>query len=261
MEDAHASSNRQALRICRHRKGLRRARPVILALGRVRSARSCRLKPPLDPGADYSSNCSGAADNQVNGAACTPASWAPAGSPARHATPACQEVPPEATTSTTELHNSGELRSDLSEEDAPNMGMAGRRQPAAEMEELQSMTARGAPPRSEACRKNHGDATKTGRANVNAFSAVGRLVLYGKLVGADWSSACGSLQRASQDGLVGCGHGRVYIVGFRLARPALADRGAGVCGRADGACPLPWGHCILGCLGGRVVCSWYDAPG
>lgn len=171
------------------------------------------------------------------------------------------EVPPEATTSTTELHNSGELRSDLSEEDAPNMGMAGRRQPAAEMEELQSMTARGAPPRSEACRKNHGDATKTGRANVNAFSAVGRLVLYGKLVGADWSSACGSLQRASQDGLVGCGHGRMYIVGFRLARPALADRGAGVCGRADGACPLPWGHCILGCLGGRVVCSWYDAPG
>ena len=84
------------------------------------------------------------------------------------------------------MHNSGELRSDLSEEDAPNMGMAGRRQPAAEMEELQSMTARGAPPRSEACRKNHGDATKTGRANVNAFSAVGRLVLYGKLVGADW---------------------------------------------------------------------------
>ena len=138
----------------------------------------------------------------------------PVGSPARHATPAYQEVPPEATTSTTELHNSGELRSDLSEEDAPNMGMAGRKQPAAEMEELQSMTARGAPPRSEACRKNHGDATKTGRANVNAFSALGRVVLYGKLVGADWSSACGSLQGLRRMDLLAVGMEGCTLWGF-----------------------------------------------
>ena len=124
------------------------------------------------------------------------------------------EVPPEATTSTAELHNSGELRSDLSEEDALNMGMAGRKQPAAEAKELQSMTARGAPPRSEACRKNHGDATKTGLANVNAFSAVGRLVLYGKLVGADWSSACGSLQGLRRMDLLAVGMEGCTLWGF-----------------------------------------------
>ena len=42
------------------------------------------------------------------------------------------------------------------------------------------------------------------------------------------------LARASQDALVGCGHGRMYIVGFRLARPALADCGAASAGARMG---------------------------
>ena len=143
----------------------------------------------------------------------------------------------------------------------PNMGMAGRRQPAAEMEELQSMTARGAPLRSEACRENYGDATKTGRANVNAFSAVGRLVLYGKLVGADWVLNMWILAKGFAGWTCWLWAWKDVHCGVSASPPALADCSAGVCGRADGACPLPWGHCILGCLGGRVVCSWYDAPG
>ena len=61
-------------------------------------------------------------------------------SPARNSTPTYQEIPPEATISTTELHNSDELRTDLSEENIFNMRMAERKQLAAEMKELQSMT-------------------------------------------------------------------------------------------------------------------------
>ena len=139
--------------------------------------------------------------------------------------------------------------------------MAGRRQPAAEAKELQSMTARGAPPRSEACRKNHGDATKTGRANVNAFSAVGRLVLYGKLVGADWVLSMWILAKGFAGWACWLWAWKDVHCGVSASPPGPRRLQRGVCGRADGACPLPWGHRILGCLGGRVVCSWYDAPG
>lgn len=142
LEDVHASSNRTSITDMQVSQELPPSPSVYI--GPRKSAQRSELSPKApSSGPQVPTISATAVASQITKSMMQSARQpvnVSARSPVRNSTPTYQEIPPEATISTTELHNSDELRTDLSEENIFNMRMAERKQLAAEMKELQSMT-------------------------------------------------------------------------------------------------------------------------